>query len=70
MYAGYFAIVPYFMLRVKRAAMSGASGINLTSVWKVFLSYQLFRFVAWVGRVTILQRRTERASAELMEGFE
>jgi len=63
MYAGFFAVVPYFMLRVKRAALAdtlGIHNINLTSVWKVFLSYQLFRAAAWVGRVVVLQRRTER----------
>ena len=68
MYAGFFAVVPYFMLRVKRAALAdtvGIHNINLTSVWKVFLSYQLFRAAAWVGRVAVLQRRTERETPVL-----
>jgi Na+-driven multidrug efflux pump len=68
MYTGFFAVVPYLMLRVKRAALSGASNVNLTSVWKVFLSYQMFRFCAWMGRVAMLQQRTERESAKLVEG--
>lgn len=58
MYAGYFAVVPLLMLRVKRAALAGAEGVGLTSVWKVFLCYQLFRFAAWSVRVGLLHRRT------------
>jgi Na+-driven multidrug efflux pump len=58
MYAAYFLVVPYFMLRVKRAVLSGAHGLNLTSVWRVFLGYQAFRCVAWVARVATLQVRS------------
>jgi Na+-driven multidrug efflux pump len=67
MYTAFFAVVPYFMLRVKAAALSGASGkiIDLRSVWKVFLGYQMFRFVSWITRVAILQRRSERESDQL-----
>jgi Na+-driven multidrug efflux pump len=50
-YATYFLGVPYFMLRVKKAALSGASGIGLTSVWTVFMYYQLVRVSMFVGRV-------------------
>lgn len=61
MYAGFFAVVPYFMLRVKRAALSDTSGkVNLPSVWKVFLAYQLFRSVVWSSRLAIIQRRIEQ----------
>lgn len=67
MYAGFCFVVPYFMLRVKRAALSGLRSIDLTSVWKVFLSYQLVRFFAWVARVSMLQRRTERESRNLFQ---
>ena len=66
MYAGYFVVVPYFMLRVKSAALSGAR-VGLTSVWKVFLGYQLFRSLAWVARVGLLQFRTDRRAAQLPE---
>jgi Na+-driven multidrug efflux pump len=58
MYGGYFFAVPYLMLRVKKAALAG-SPENLTSVWSVFLVYQMFRFVAWLSRVAVIQRRTE-----------
>jgi Na+-driven multidrug efflux pump len=59
MYAGYFFAVPYFMLRVKRAALTGSRAVGITSVWKVFLGYQMFRSAAWLARVVILQRRSE-----------
>lgn len=61
-YAGYFVAVPYLMLRVKKAALSGAN-VGLTSVWSVFLSYQMFRVALWVARTVQLQRRTERDAA-------
>jgi len=62
MYAAYFLCVPYFMLRVKRAALAGVKGIHLNSVWKVFVGYQLVRFVTWSLRVFLVQRRTESTS--------
>lgn len=70
MYTAFFAVVPYFMLRVKTAALSGANNIDLTSVWRVFLGYQMFRFFAWISRVAMLQQRSERESAKLVESFE
>ena len=63
MYAGYFAVVPWFMLRVKRAALTGSAAVNLNSVWKVMVGYQLFRLFAWSGRAALLQRRAERVAA-------
>lgn len=67
MYGSYFLAVPFFMLRVKRAALSGIKGINLTSVWTVFLGYQMFRLLAWVARVELIQRKTDQnvPSAEM-----
>ena len=67
MYGAYFFAVPFFMLRVKKAALSGVQGINLTSVWTVFLGYQMFRLAAWVARVGFIQRKTDRAAAALIE---
>ena len=67
MYAMYFAALPYLMLQVKKDALIGSRVVNLTSVWKVFLGYQIFRFLAWVGRVAILQKRTEAQSAALAD---
>jgi len=62
MYGFYFFAVPFFMLRVKRAALAGVAVINLSSVWTVFLGYQIFRSIAWVSRVELLQRRTEHST--------
>jgi Na+-driven multidrug efflux pump len=59
MYGAYFVGVPYFILKVKKAALTGSRQVGLTSVWEVFVGYQLFRFVAWLSRVVILQRRSE-----------
>jgi Na+-driven multidrug efflux pump len=56
MYASYFVAVPFLMMRLKKAALLGAQ-LDLTSVWKVFLGYQWFRFGAWLLRVAMLQRR-------------
>jgi Na+-driven multidrug efflux pump len=62
MYGGFFFIVPALMLQVKRAALAAADSgavINLTSVWKIMVGYQLFRSVAWSLRLSLLQRKTE-----------
>jgi Na+-driven multidrug efflux pump len=66
MYAGFFMVVPYLMLRVKKAALAGQY-VDLTSVWSVFLSFQMFRVSAWVCRLLQLQRRTDRKVAVLTE---
>lgn len=60
-YAVYFFAVPYFMLRVKKAALSGVADIGLKSLWKVFLAYQVVRISLWIARLSQLQRRTEKA---------
>lgn len=62
MYGGYFVVVPYLMLRVKKAALAGYP-VDLTSVWTVFLGFQMFRVSAWVSRLWQLQRRSERMVA-------
>lgn len=63
MYGMYFFALPYLMLQVKKAALAGSRSVGLTSVWTVFLGYQIFRFIAWVSRVAILQKRTEEKLA-------
>jgi Na+-driven multidrug efflux pump len=75
MYAVYFCVVPYLMLRIKSvaqrsalaaAAAGGPHPPTLRSVWTLFLAYQLFRISVWVGRVLWLQRRAEKhATANL-----
>jgi len=64
MYAAFFAIVPYLMLKVKRKALAGTDAVGLTSVWTVFIGYQLVRCVLWLARSLLLQRRTD-AEAKL-----
>lgn len=59
MYATFFFAVPYFMFRVKRAALAGNPTIKLTSVWSVFVAYQVARFAAFVARTLLVQRRTD-----------
>ena len=61
MYAGFFIFVPALMLQVKRAALAATDGamINLTSVWKIMVGYQLFRSVAWSLRLKYLERKAE-----------
>lgn len=70
MYAGYSIMVPYFMLRVKAAALSGSKAVSLKSVWQVFLSYQFFRVSVWAVRISLLQRRTGKQSAAMVQVVE
>jgi Na+-driven multidrug efflux pump len=65
MYACYFFVVPSLMLRVKRAALTGSRVVDLTSLWKVFAGFQMFRVVAWLGRLALLQRSTDTKAAQL-----
>ncbi|CAB9499466.1 Protein DETOXIFICATION [Seminavis robusta] len=67
MYGAFFVAVPFFMLRVKRAALAGVPGISIASVWSVFLAYQIFRVIVWVARVELIQKATDRAAASLSD---
>jgi hypothetical protein len=74
MYAVYFCVVPYLMLRIKsvaqRSALATAGGPHpptLRSVWTLFLGYQLFRISVWVGRVLWLQRRAEKHAITIVQ---
>ncbi|KAL3928264.1 MAG: hypothetical protein SGBAC_012724 [Bacillariaceae sp.] len=60
MYGAYFFVVPYLMLKVKAKALAGDLSVNLMSVWQIFLGYQVVRAATWLGRVFMLQRRTDR----------
>jgi Na+-driven multidrug efflux pump len=62
MYAVFFGAVPFLMLRVKRAALSGSRPVDLMSVWNVFVGYQVFRCAVWLARAVMLQRRTDSAA--------
>lgn len=63
-YATFFVVIPYLMLRLKRAALRGTAVVTLKSVWTVFTSYQLFRTGFWMMRALQLQRRAHRSSQE------
>jgi len=58
MYLSFFVAVPYVMLGVKKKALAGSKSVGLTSVWTVFIGYQLARCGFWLMRSAILQRRT------------
>ncbi|KAL7562249.1 hypothetical protein ACA910_004056 [Epithemia clementina (nom. ined.)] len=64
MYTCWFFIVPFFMLRLKDAARAGQS-IGLSSVWNVFLFYQISRCATWVGRAVVLQRKTDKEAKQI-----
>ncbi|KAG7349479.1 MATE efflux family protein [Nitzschia inconspicua] len=66
MYAIFFCAVPFLMMRVKRAALSGSRAVDLTSVWNVFIGYQVFRCVVWLVRLGMLQRRNDRDAAKMV----
>jgi len=62
-YASFFFAVPYCMLRVKKAALSGVPNIGLSSVWRVFLGYQIVRVIMFLARLSLLQRRSDISAA-------
>ncbi|KAL9186216.1 hypothetical protein ACHAXT_005454 [Thalassiosira profunda] len=65
-YASFFFLVPAFMLRLKRRALSGEV-VGIGTMWGTFSAYEVVRTILWLGRVAWLQRRTER-EAEQLEG--
>jgi Na+-driven multidrug efflux pump len=65
MYALFFVVVPYFMMKVKDSALSGNTSVGLTSVWTVFVSYQVVRVASWVARVFYLKHKTNNSSGVL-----
>jgi len=57
MYGFYFAAIPALMLRVKHAALSLGKAASLSSVWKIFVGYEMSRMTLWVGRALWLSRK-------------
>jgi Na+-driven multidrug efflux pump len=55
-YAFYTAFVPFILLRLKQAALTGGR-VSLVSVWQVFLGYDIFRTVLMMGRIAWLERK-------------
>jgi len=67
-YASFFFLVPYFMLRVKKAALQGATNVGLDTLWSVFFCYNAVRALMWVIRGKMLsdgaRKEAEEALAE------
>jgi Na+-driven multidrug efflux pump len=68
MYGLFFLLVPYLMLRVKKAALTGVLGVKLTSIWSIFVGYQIFRVSSFLMRCNQLLRRNERDSIAIYKG--
>ena len=66
MYAAFFVLVPYLILRVKAAATLGMP-VHLQSVWKVFFGYQSFRISAWILRVLWLQHKSDKEAVQTLQ---
>lgn len=62
-YGVYFFAIPYFMLRVKKAAIAGKA-VSLTSLWQVFLGYNIFRTSAWILRSKVLAMNTKKLALQ------
>lgn len=57
-YASFFFLVPFFMLRVKKAALQGVQDIGLNSLWIVFFWYNVVRAMMWNLRTKMLSDKT------------
>ena len=64
MYAGFFFIVPAFMLRLKKRALNGVP-VGIGTMWGTFSAYEVVRTVLWLGRMVYLQRRMDREADEM-----
>lgn len=69
-YGSFMVAIPYFMFRVKRAALAGIPGISLTSVWTIFVFYQAVRTSSFLIRCKIVQRRSDREGAAADKALE
>jgi Na+-driven multidrug efflux pump len=61
-YAAFFFAVPWMMLRIKKQA--AIKSLGLSSVWRVFVGYQLVRSALFFTRVRILANKDSSASAD------
>mmetsp|Transcript_27864 Transcript_27864/g.51308 ORF Transcript_27864/g.51308 Transcript_27864/m.51308 type:complete len:707 (-) Transcript_27864:87-2207(-) len=66
MYSAFFFLVPAFMLRLKRRALSGIE-VGIGAMWGTFSVYEVVRTILWLSRVVWLQYKTEQEVDE-MEG--
>lgn len=65
-YATFFFAVPWMMLRIKKQAITMPSKVmGLSSVWRVFVGYQLVRSALFFTRVRILaNKETSKSTAK------
>lgn len=64
MYSAFFFIVPAFMLRLKRRALSGIE-VGIGAMWGTFSVYEVVRTILWLSRVVWLQYKTEQEVDEM-----
>ncbi len=67
MYATFFFIVPAFMFRLKRRALSGIP-VGIGTMWGTFSVYEVVRTILWLLRVVQLQWKTEKEADLTHEG--
>lgn len=65
-YAGFFFLVPYFTLRVKKQALQGVKNVGLDTLWAVFFCYNVVRALMWIGRTKMLSDEAMREAEDLM----
>jgi Na+-driven multidrug efflux pump len=63
-YALFFSVVPFLILRLKYAARAGAD-VRLVSVWNVFAGYQAFRISLFTARAYWLRHRLNRQDSKV-----
>ena len=64
MYASFFFIVPAFMLRLKRRALSGIE-VGIGTLWATFSAYEVVRTILWLARVAWLQYKMDKEVDEI-----
>mmetsp|Transcript_7989 Transcript_7989/g.18021 ORF Transcript_7989/g.18021 Transcript_7989/m.18021 type:complete len:736 (-) Transcript_7989:180-2387(-) len=64
MYASFFFLVPAFMFRLKRRALSGIE-VGIGTMWLTFSAYEVVRTILWLSRMVFLQRKMEREVDEM-----
>jgi Na+-driven multidrug efflux pump len=63
-YASFFFIVPAFMLRLKRRALSGIE-VGIGTMWGTFSAYEVVRTVMWLARMAWLQFKMDKEADDM-----
>jgi len=64
MYASFFFLVPAFMLRLKRRALSGIE-VGIGTMWGTFSVYEVVRTILWLSRLVWLQCKMDKEVDEM-----